>query len=430
MIGRLESTIETSDEGRIIQTRSFPQSSSARQKPLYVHYPNIYVEVQIEAQIESTLFSRLVRSFYRHSGELPVNPDDESLVRVERRASLHSLSAQLLGASHQVRALFLYLHLLAHVGQALGEFCRNVTHATGVRAALELLLLNRAGVTDSNESLDTVLGTLAAVNRALMSRIESSWLHWDLVSSAKTRLSHELGVIQWRDKAESRVIWGNRERMAADFLPELGADFFVNLYALLERSRMIPFWARCFMTNPLTGQNWAPRECSGPPKELHLTTGGVRAHFLPGSGAFHQLRHPGDTPCYEQRGVLGQGVWRQKSDDYLRNKACLHREHALLEPDAAYDTHSVLRAALAVRATLEAVEASPRPLRSRFDRQTFFQRVCFLTCSRTPDQAPASGELPPRLRCNLAVRNTPLFHAAFFCDPRRRLARAEVCELV
>ncbi|KAH8022733.1 hypothetical protein HPB51_002986 [Rhipicephalus microplus] len=131
---------------------------------------------------------------------------------------------------------------------AFGEFCRNVTHATGVRAALELLLLNRAGVTDSNESLDTVLGTLAAVDHALMSRIESSWLHWDLVASAKTRLSHELGVIQWRDKAESRVIWGNRERMAADFLPELGADFFANLYALLERSRMIPFWARCFMT--------------------------------------------------------------------------------------------------------------------------------------------------------------------------------------
>ncbi|XP_037280030.2 uncharacterized protein LOC119173000 [Rhipicephalus microplus] len=262
-----------------------------------------------------------------------------------------------------------------------------------------------------------------------MSRIESSWLHWDLVASAKTRLSHELGVIQWRDKAESRVIWGNRERMAADFLPELGADFFANLYALLERSRMIPFWARCFMTNPLTGQTGLLESVADPRKSCISPLVVLEPIFYQGAGPFINYATLGTLHAMSN-GVLGQGVWRQKSDDYLRNKACLHREHALLEPDAAYDTHSVLRAALAVRATLEAVEASPRPLRSRFDRQTFFQRVCFLTCSRTPDQAPASGELPPRLRCNLAVRNTPLFHAAFFCDPRRRLARAEVCELV
>ncbi|XP_070394128.1 uncharacterized protein [Dermacentor albipictus] len=376
---------------------------------------------------------------HKHSGEPTVNPDDDDLVRVDNRESLQALSQQLSSANRTVRALYLYLRLLVRVGQvqalanerdkekreqAFGEFCRNVTHETGVSAALELLLLKRAGMMESNDRVEAVLGALAAVDRAVLERIESSWLHWDLVARAEAQLGLELDAIRWRDSVDSNVVWRNYERTAAHFLPELGADFFANLYAVLESSRRTPFWARCFFHKAGLMQTAAdPRmNCFSPLAVLEPV-------FYEGAEPFINYATLGTLHAME-KGILGQGMRRQKSDDYQRNQACLQREHGVLEKDAAYDSHSVLRAALAVRAALDAVEASSRPLRSRFERQMFFRRVCFLTCSRTPDQAPAAGKLPPRLHCNLAVRHTRLFHAAFFCNPRRRLARAEVCQLV
>ncbi|KAL3235887.1 hypothetical protein MRX96_022317 [Rhipicephalus microplus] len=50
-MGRLRSTIGTSDAGRI-WTRSLHHASITKQKPLYVYYHHIYVEIPIEVQIE------------------------------------------------------------------------------------------------------------------------------------------------------------------------------------------------------------------------------------------------------------------------------------------------------------------------------------------------------------------------------------------
>ncbi|XP_077485347.1 uncharacterized protein LOC144095499 [Amblyomma americanum] len=309
---------------------------------------------------------------------------------------------------------------------AFSEYCRNVTYMTGVSAALELLLLRRAGFDDPRNISGPVLSALAAIDQALIARVQFSWLHWDLVTRAEAWLERELEAIQWKGTAESGAANADYESSAAAFLPDMGAQFFPNLYAVLERTHEVPFWARCFSARTGLIRHAAnPRtSCFSPLAALHPV-------YYEGAEPFVNYGSLGALHGMGTRALaIVRGVRQQKSDDYRRNVACLEREHGLLDPGAAYDVHGILRAALSVRAALQAVQASSQPLRNRFERQTFFKRVCLVACSRTPDQAPSSSELPPRVRCNMAVRHTRLFHAAFRCDPRRRLARVEACQLV
>ncbi|XP_077564852.1 uncharacterized protein LOC144180364 [Haemaphysalis longicornis] len=379
------------------------------------------------------------RFIKEHSGQGALDPNCGSAVRVEAPGVLATLSRQLTEASRTVRALYLYLHLLGHVGQvqallsernektrqqAFAEFCLNMTYTTGASAPLQMLLMRRGRHEPHQGSLQ-IIKALAAVDRALIKRVQASWLHRDLVAWSQARLERELEALGHRSAADKRL--EDCRAPSADFLPDMGRDFFPNLYAMLESTIKAPIGTQCFDIRGglLSPEANSSASCLSP-------VAGMEPVFYEGAEPFVNYPTLGTLHVFGSQALAlttASSMWRH-SEEFNRSLACLERENRLLEPLAYYDRIGVMRAVVAVRAAIEAVEASPEPFRDRFERQMFFRRACLMTCSRTPDQAPHPRELPPRLRCNLAVRHTRLFHAAFICDPRRRLSKVEACQLV
>ncbi|XP_064476085.1 uncharacterized protein LOC135389984 [Ornithodoros turicata] len=108
--------------------------------------------------------------------------------------------------------------------------------------------------------------------------------------------------------------------------------------------------------------------------------------------------------------------------------ACYVKSSERMYAAQAFDFAS---ATLGLRAAFEAYKyrVSMKAMSDATNRE-FFQRACLPLCSTRPSFDPRYGtDLPPRMICNIAVRNLPEFYSAFHCSALSKMAQGGICTL-
>lgn len=159
----------------------------------------------------------------------------------------------LVQAKDTVRALFLYLRLLVHVGQILvqkskwgkprlttfHEFCRNRIYETVLNVQLQFeILLKLRSEHDDHE----VLTVLDSTEKNMLFKLESSWLHRDTVSAIKLAF-HEERVFLWRKRSLLHEFLENQ----TELFPDMTMHYILNLYGIKTSIHDVPSWVRCFL---------------------------------------------------------------------------------------------------------------------------------------------------------------------------------------